>query len=688
MLHMYDSYGDGWNGAYLEVTTNGVPSGNFDCAASYTLDSVFSFTGASMDFIFHSGNWDSEITFTILDPMGDTLVSGPAPSDLDNLLHTSNSTCPSTFNCINPSNLNAFNITTNSADVSWSAGANETSWNLQWGNSGFTVGSGNTTYGLTSTNSSLTGLSTNVSYDFYVQAVCDTTGTSIWSGPFTFTTVYVPGSCGIFSIELYDSYGDGWNGGFVDIEINSVVTQSITMANGSGPELTTFPVDSGDIVNFIYTAGNWPEENSYIIYDQNNNVLSNQTGSGANGPPSTYGLIACASCLPPINLGTNTVTVNSALIDWISASSGGGTWNVEWGVSGFNSGSGNFVGNLTTNSYFLSGLNSFTSYDFYVQEVCSSTDVSTWTGPFSFMTLGVPGTCGMYTVALYDTYGDGWQGGYLEVEINNILVQTITLQNGSGPETFDLPVDSGDVMDLIYTDGAWPEENFYEVYDQNGILLILQVDSSGSGPASTLGLEACPSVSSSFCGVYTLSVYDPYGNGWNNGDIDIMVNNQYKGTSTLISGFGPDLTSISVDSGDVIDLVYNPPVPYTLNSYGDGYQLIDHNGTLIIEEISSDSLGPNSTYGIVACAIPQNMAENIDQDVLIFPNPCDAYFNLESNYALDQVIIQDLLGRILLKESSLDIEKLDVSQLPPNMYFVTVISRGEKFTAKIIIQRD
>ena len=147
MLHMYDSYGDGWNGAYIEVTTNGIQTGSFDCAASYTLDSVFSFTGASMDFIFHSGNWDSEITFTILDPMGDTLVSGPAPSDLDNLLHTSNSTCSSTFNCINPSNLNAFNISTNSADLSWSPGGNETSWNLQWGITGFALGSGNSSYG-------------------------------------------------------------------------------------------------------------------------------------------------------------------------------------------------------------------------------------------------------------------------------------------------------------------------------------------------------------------------------------------------------------------------------------------------------------------------------------------------------------------------------------------------------------
>ena len=229
-------------------------------------------------------------------------------------------------------------------------------------------------------------------------------------GPFTFNTGYVPGTCGDFSIELYDSYGDGWNGGFIEIDINGVVMQSITIASGSGPELTTFPVDSGDVINFIYTAGNWPEENSYIVYDQNNNVVSSQMGSGSNGPANTYDLIACASCPPPTTLGANTVTSNSALIDWVSTSSSGVTWNVEWGASGFNSGSGTFVGNLTSNSYFLSGLNSFTGYDFYVQEVCGPTDLSIWIGPYSFTTLGVPGTCGTYTVSLYDTFGDGWQG--------------------------------------------------------------------------------------------------------------------------------------------------------------------------------------------------------------------------------------------------------------------------------------
>ena len=62
-LSMYDSWGDGWNGAYLEVTMNGSFVGNYECFGSYTLDSVYSLSGTTMDFIFHSGTWDSEITF-------------------------------------------------------------------------------------------------------------------------------------------------------------------------------------------------------------------------------------------------------------------------------------------------------------------------------------------------------------------------------------------------------------------------------------------------------------------------------------------------------------------------------------------------------------------------------------------------------------------------------------------------
>ena len=136
-----------------------------------------------MEFIWHSGNWDSEISFTIMDPMGDTLINVISASDLDDLdffTHTSNSTCQSNNPCLSPNFLNAGNITPNSANLLWQAGGNETSWNLEWGISGFNLGSGTLLNGLNSTNYSLNSLSNNTSYDFYVQANCSNSNVSFW----------------------------------------------------------------------------------------------------------------------------------------------------------------------------------------------------------------------------------------------------------------------------------------------------------------------------------------------------------------------------------------------------------------------------------------------------------------------------------------------------------------------------
>ena len=48
LMYMYDSYGDGWNSAYLEVNMNGNFVSNFDCSQSFTLDSMYSTSGAAM----------------------------------------------------------------------------------------------------------------------------------------------------------------------------------------------------------------------------------------------------------------------------------------------------------------------------------------------------------------------------------------------------------------------------------------------------------------------------------------------------------------------------------------------------------------------------------------------------------------------------------------------------------------
>ena len=687
-LYMYDSYGDGWNGAYLEVTMNGSFVGNYECQGSFTLDSVYSTTGATMDFIFHSGTWDSEITFTIVDPLNDTLFSGAAPSDLDNLLHTSTSSCaPPSGNCSGVGNVFSSNITTNSADISWTPGINDSLWNMEYGLSGFSLGGGTQLINLQNASTIINSLQTSTSYDVYVQSICDSGYVSAWIGPHSFTTGFTTGTCGAFVIELYDSYGDGWNGGFIDVTVNGNNVQTITLQQGAGPEQFYISVDSSDILDLIYTPGNWPEENSYVVYDHSNVVVATQSGSGTSGPPNTMGLTACPLCINPVNLSATNITPSDALISWNSASgSMNGVWNIEWGLNGFTLGSGATISNVTTTSYLLTGLSSFTTYNYYVQENCGINGSSYWSGPFTFSTPPVPGTCGMYTLSLSDSWGDGWNGGSLDIIINNILVQSVTLVNGNGPEFFDFPVDSGDVVSLVYNPGDWPEENSYELYDENNNIIASQSGSNGAGPLSTYGLIACNSLlSQGNCGLLKVELFDDYCDGWTiyGASMDVIIDSFPLQTISLPTGCGPETYLFPVDSGAIVDLVYS-----TIYQNEHSYKVYDQFGTLIHEKTSlaNNSNGPESTYGIQLCDATNFIMEK-EKDIIIYPNPASSALNLESSTPISSAMLRNVLGQVVLEVNENDIQILDLSNIPNGNYVLTLSNSTRFSTHKVNVVR-
>ena len=191
---MQDSYGDGWNGASLDMSINGVLMTSFTVSpAAGTADSASysTYTGDNVEFYFNSGTWDTEITFQIYAPDGSTVGSyGPYATNSGNDQNiwtgVSNSTCAPPA-CLDPYGLMAGNGTSSSIDVSWTGGPNATSYTIEYGITGFTQGSGSTT--TSSTNSAtVTGLTSYTVYDFYVQADCGTNGTSSWAGPVTLST--------------------------------------------------------------------------------------------------------------------------------------------------------------------------------------------------------------------------------------------------------------------------------------------------------------------------------------------------------------------------------------------------------------------------------------------------------------------------------------------------------------------
>jgi hypothetical protein len=108
-------------------------------------------------------------------------------------------------NCISPSAQYASNITTNDADLNWTENGSATTWEIEYGLSGFTQGSSAGTIITTTSNPyNISGLSGSTSYDWYVRAKCSTIEYSSWSGPSTFIT-----SCGLVTAFPYKESFEG-----------------------------------------------------------------------------------------------------------------------------------------------------------------------------------------------------------------------------------------------------------------------------------------------------------------------------------------------------------------------------------------------------------------------------------------------------------------------------------------------
>ena len=78
---MNDSYGDGWNGAAIRVVVDGVAT-DYTIASGSTGTQVVTVPAgtSTLSFEFVSGDWDSEVTFTITSAKGNVIASGgPSP---------------------------------------------------------------------------------------------------------------------------------------------------------------------------------------------------------------------------------------------------------------------------------------------------------------------------------------------------------------------------------------------------------------------------------------------------------------------------------------------------------------------------------------------------------------------------------------------------------------------------------
>jgi len=344
--------------------------------------------------------------------------------------------------CIPPNSLNVQGITTNSALFSWQAGNNETLWNLKYDFAGFDPNTqGNEINGLLVPQYNLNGiLNSGTNYDVYVQADCQSGNISQWIKK-SFTTL-----CSAFNVPITVDFEtttppnipNCWSKIITNWAQTEVVGwfQSTSGMNSlkmqlNNPDSAIFisPQLIPDI-NALYISlkakkQNWSNnavlvvgtmstpsnfasfspltqfnlndnfnyyEYTFDSYSGSDDYIAIRLITSDNGTEVFIDdiiLDSIPTCIKPINLMAQNITVNSANLSW-QAGGSETLWDVEIGPPGFSPGTFSYMyinEGISNPLWNINTLSPASTFDFWVRADCGGGDLSNWTGPYSFTTL-------------------------------------------------------------------------------------------------------------------------------------------------------------------------------------------------------------------------------------------------------------------------------------------------------------
>ncbi len=188
----YHLYGANMGTLSVQISTDGGSNWSSDIW-SLSGDQGDSWQQASLSLSAYSSSSNAIIRFK-----GYTGTDYTSDMAIDDFKIEAGPTCPA------PSSQSETNITSSGADLNWTENGSATTWEIEYGQSGFTQGSG-TTITTSSNPYAISGLSTATTYDWYIRSSCGGGDNSSWIGPSSFTT-----SCG-GTINLFP-YNESFEG--------------------------------------------------------------------------------------------------------------------------------------------------------------------------------------------------------------------------------------------------------------------------------------------------------------------------------------------------------------------------------------------------------------------------------------------------------------------------------------------
>lgn len=108
-------------------------------------------------------------------------------------------------------------------------------------------------------------------------------GSSAFLSPFRYSTsVVCPPPSGTWVIDIADSYGDGWNGAAIAVNLNGTTT-NYTIDDGATGSFSIEVPDGSSVLTFSYVNGSYDEEASFNITSPDG-VISSGGPSQSGGP--------------------------------------------------------------------------------------------------------------------------------------------------------------------------------------------------------------------------------------------------------------------------------------------------------------------------------------------------------------------------------------------------------------------